>query len=81
MNRAFFPECPYCKKLCYTTVEQAKRSAARQRQKGSPHLAIYECRKGNGYHLTSHPRNNSAVTPKKRKPPKPCSTRKRKRHK
>ena len=59
--------CPYCDKIGYPSEKDAKDAARELVAKGKGHLWTYECPKGKGWHLTSHPRNKGVKVPKARK--------------
>ena len=54
--------CYKCNKVSYKSEEEAKIIAAEMRAKGKGHSYVYECPKGNGWHLTSmKPKSDNVV--------------------
>ena len=58
--------CYKCDKVSYRSEEEAKIIAAEMCKKGKGHSYVYECPKGNGWHLTSK-KPRSANCPKQKK--------------
>ena len=67
--------CPYCNKISYPSENDAKQAAREQVQLGKGHLWVYQCPKGDSWHLTSVRPQTGALTPKQKK--KSRSSRKR----
>ena len=59
--------CYKCNKVSYRSEEEAKIIAADMRAKGKGHSYVYECPKGNGWHLTSQKPASDKVVKLKRK--------------
>ena len=59
--------CYKCNKVSYRSEEEAKIIAAEMRAKGKGHSYVYECPKGNGWHLTSQKPASDKVIKLKRK--------------
>ena len=59
--------CYKCNKVSYRSEEEAKIIAAEMRAKGKGHSDVYECPKGNGWHLTSQKPASDKVVKLKRK--------------
>ena len=58
--------CYKCNKISYGTEKGAKIIAAEMFRRGKGHSYVYECSKGNGWHLTSE-KPASAKNPKVKK--------------
>ena len=67
-NKGFIVKnhCYKCNKISYGTEKGAKIIAAEMCKRGKGHSYIYECPKGNGWHLTSK-KPTSKNNPKTRK--------------
>ena len=59
--------CYKCDKVSYRSEEEAKIIAAEMCKKGKGHSYVYECPKGNGWHLTSMKPKSDKVVKLKRK--------------
>lgn len=59
--------CYYCDKVSYSSELEAKSVASDLARQNKGHSWVYECRKGNGWHLTSQRPQTSSKTPKQRK--------------
>ena len=59
--------CYKCNKVSYRSEEEAKIIAAEMCKKGKGHSYVYECPKGNGWHLTSKKPQSHNVVKLKRK--------------
>ena len=60
--------CYKCDKVSYRSEEEAKIIAAEMCKKGKGHSYVYECHKGNGWHLTSmKPKSDNVIKLKRKK--------------